>query len=522
MRRLKIHTFLALLIAATTSSLCLGQMVGEADSQFGQAGQLSLAKVDQTQIPLLLNPLSDGSFFTTQTLSDESIAFVEVRKFLKEGQEDPTFATNGVRKIMLEGAVQQVVVAKDSSIYLCGFVQRGRERDIWVMRLKPDGKTDPSFGTQGVLTHSVAEQDVAECLQILPNKDLLIAGTSYSPDQLDRDIFVMKVNQDGRVDFSYGRRGIAILDFSKDDRVKSIQVRHDGRLVIAGNSRPDRLSRFMVARLLPNGMKDPAFGHDGSVILPIGIDQSYLEAMILLEDERIMLGGNAKMREQDQGFDLVVTRLLPEGQWDPSYGQHGTYICDLHGADYFGGMRLQQDQMLVVAGMSGMEATVLRLREDGSLDPTFGRAGKSVHASNSRMKSATISLTAEENILIGLATNDGVHIKSLFGNPRLYGLDEILGFNWQVGEQANLAYSGLSFADGIQVDAWVGGPIIPTEARIAVSGIKSTEPVPRHVRFYAHLSLDSQRRYTFVWDSEGHAHWYWNGSFRNSWDALKE
>lgn len=83
-----------------------------------------------------------------------------------------------------------------------------------------------------------------------------------------------------------------------------------------------------------------------------------------------------------------------------------------------------------------------------------------------------------------------------------------------------MTYSGLQISDDIQVDAWLGGSLFPEVALPGSNGPESEQPIAKHIRFFAHMALDANHRYTFVWDSEGQAHWYQNGSFQNSWDTI--
>lgn len=498
-----------------------GQVVGQPNPLFGAVGgAIILPAAEQEQEPVIMETIHEGGFYTAQSVSDEVESWVEIRRFSPLGGLDEKFGAHGVRKIALEGAIHDIEVKRDSSIFLCGYVQRGRNRDVWIMHVLKNGKTDPDFGIQGVVTLTIQEQDVAQQIVVLDDGGLLIGGTTYSPTIFDRDIFLLQLNKKGRLDQAFGSRGSMLIDLSKDDRFKSMALRPDGRIVLAGNVKPDQLSRYCIMRVLPGGKFDPAFGNEGSVILPIGIDQSYLEELKLLEDGSIIAGGNARISHDDPGFDLAIVKLLPEGQWDPTFGDNGVSFQNLGGADYFGGMAVQEDQQLLIAGICGKDAHVFRIRGNGSRDRTYGKGGSCIISNESRVRSLGIALDESENLLIGISENTGARIFNLFGNPHLPGLDQILAFNWKAGEQQDLTYSGLQISDDIQVDAWLGGSLLQEENIPVSNGPENVQPIAKHIRFFAHLALDSEHRYTFVWDSEGQAHWYHNGSFQNSWDTI--
>ena len=495
-----------------------GQMVGTINMQFGESeGAISLPSTNE-KTAAIIRSIEGGGFYTTQSHVHPASNQTEVRRFSREGAPDKAFGDAGIRAIALEGSVLDFQVDSDRNLFLCGYVQRGRKKDVWVLKLKEDGRTDPEFGIQGVVTLTIQEQDVAQRLRILSSGHLLIAGTTYTPSQLERDLFVIKLDAKGRMDLRFGHRGSAIIDLSKDDRLKDFQLTEDGRMVLAGNSRPNRLSRFSLVRLLENGRKDPSFGLGGTQIMTVGNGQSYLQAMQLLPDGNIVVAGNARMNPADPGFDLVVIRLLPEGQYDPSFANHGTFSYDMGGVDYFGDLTMQPDQQMIISGMNGKEVQVFRVRQNGKLDPTYGQKGVCRIDGSERITSVRSVLNSNEHLLLSTASATGSKIYSLFGNPQLPFLDELLDFDWSSEEEDGISYSGLQFSDDIQIDAWLGGSIFSENE--PATGTESILPITKHIRFFAHLALDEDHRYTFVWDSEGQAHWYWNGSFQNSWDLL--
>lgn len=497
------------------------QKVGQLNPLFGHTGgAVVMPAEEQEQKSVLLEAIRSGGFYTARSIANQVDRRIEVSRFSSHGVLDVSFGEAGVRKIALEGVIHDIAVAEDSSVYLCGYVQRGRNRDAWMMHILKNGKTDPNFGINGVVTLTIQEQDVAQQIALLDDGAILVGGTTYSPSLLDRDIFLLKLNGKGRLAQEFGTRGSMLIDHSKDDRLKAMALRSDGRIILAGNVKLSQFSRYCVMRVLPQGKFDQAFGNEGTIVLPIGIDHSYLEDMVLLDDGRIIVGGNARIHADDPGFDLAMVRLLPEGQWDPTFGDNGVALQDLGGADYFGGMVIQEDQQVLVAGISGKDAHIFRMCKNGTRDRTYGQSGRSILSRESRVHSLGVALDEGENLLVSLSDNTASQIVSLFGNPDLPGLDQLLAFNWKAGEQEDLTYSGLQLADDIQVDAWLGGSLLQAIELPLSSGPESVQPIEKHIRFFAHLALDEAHRYTFVWDSEGQAHWYLNGSFQNSWDTI--
>jgi uncharacterized delta-60 repeat protein len=153
----------------------------------------------------------------------------------------------------------------------------------------------------------------------------------------------------------------------------------DGKLVLAGQSNAPltrdlignllgiltRSQSFMVARLLPNGAPDLAFGHGGVVGIQVG-QYSIGDAVALQPDGKIVLAGSAL-----KGTIVATTiRLMPDGSFDPSFGSAGIATLPLiYGVN---AASLQRDGKIVLAAVG---PTAIRLNSNGSPDTTFGNGG---------------------------------------------------------------------------------------------------------------------------------------------------
>lgn len=101
-----------------------------------------------------------------------------------------------------------------------------------------------------------------------------------------------------------------------------------------GNGNPSALlvsatrrerERFALARYLPDGTLDRAFGDDGRVVAgPAGRGA----LAVVVQPGRIVAAGGARTETADL-FALV--RLLPDGRPDVTFGTNGTVTTDFHG-----------------------------------------------------------------------------------------------------------------------------------------------------------------------------------------------
>ncbi|UXI66716.1 hypothetical protein [Tahibacter amnicola] len=197
----------------------------------------------------------------------------------------------------------------------------------------------------------------------------------------------------GVLDPAFGSAGKAITDFfGASDQLRAVTPLPDGRFLAAGvvispNATGNGSSpNVVVARFLPDGRTDPAFGtagvfafdHDG------GTDEAH--AMTVLSDRSILVSGVISTSSHS---DFGLVKLTPSGALDTRFGQPsgaartGYAIVDIAGATFHDEGRyvaVQSDGRIVIAGMSLVQqgsfryrrATVARLTADGQRDTSFG------------------------------------------------------------------------------------------------------------------------------------------------------
>jgi uncharacterized delta-60 repeat protein len=137
-----------------------------------------------------------------------------------------------------------------------------------------------------------------------------------------------------------------------------------------------------ITRLRANGSVDRAFGDNGHVDIP-------LQRVAAQPDGGILVLVTSK-REDGEGSDPVLTRLLPDGAIDRSFGRAGSLAVDL-GDRYDEGaaMTVLPDGKIVIAGRSGAsfepragvirgDVVAARLSHRGRLDHSFGDDGRVV------------------------------------------------------------------------------------------------------------------------------------------------
>ena len=172
--------------------------------------------------------------------------------------------------------------------------------------------------------------------------------------------------------------------------VSSVSTARDGTIVVVGHGQPAEQSfdhHFLVARLLPNGALDPAFGGEGTVLANMRSGWRANDAArgIAIEgDGRVVVTGVASyaLGPLALGAYCATARLGQDGRLDRSFGDEGRVLTlvpgrtSCNGASVFVG----RDGRIIVAGNASSEVgphhiVALRYLPSGALDPQFGRDG---------------------------------------------------------------------------------------------------------------------------------------------------
>ena len=129
----------------------------------------------------------------------------------------------------------------------------------------------------------------------------------------------------------------------------------------------------------PAGSLDTSFGSAGKAITGVGPTDDTAKAMVVQPDGKIVVAGwgNGPL-----GYAFELVRFERDGTIDTSFGDAGKVMTSIgSGADAANAVALQADGKILVAGSidespKGKSFALARYNADGSLDTGFGTAGK--------------------------------------------------------------------------------------------------------------------------------------------------
>ena len=235
------------------------------------------------------------------------------------------------------------------------------------------GDLDPTFGNGGiVITEAGGVIESAHAIAIQSDRKIVIAG--FTRLGSFNDFLLARYNANGSLDTTFGTNGMVITSITNDhDVANAVAIQSDGKIVAAGYSLNQGCS---LARYMPNGTLDSAFGTDGKVIITIGTSGCFINDMAILPDGKIIIAGSAFLNN----VDIALAKLNINGTLDSTFGDGGKVVTDIEGVtDRANGVSIQADGKIVIAGISqgseGGKFTLARYNTDGSLDNSFGNGG---------------------------------------------------------------------------------------------------------------------------------------------------
>lgn len=265
---------------------------GKLDRGFGRNGTLLTTSGGGGATELMLQ--ADGKFLVVG-VSSSGFALA---RYTQRGRLDRSFGRGGKVVTRFGGSSSlahpaAAAIQPDGRIVVAGGAYTSAEspEKFALARYNPNGTLDRSFGNRGrVLTKVGGFGKAAVALVVQPDGRLVVTG----PALIERHwgIALVRYRPDGKLDPSFGRGGIA---FHAAGTVEALAIQRDGKLVTAG-SVMGRYRKFSVARFLEDGSLDESFGRSGKVVTDFGAT-AIAVAVAIQPDGRIAAAGTVSHRD---------------------------------------------------------------------------------------------------------------------------------------------------------------------------------------------------------------------------------
>ena len=347
-------------LVAGLIALASGAIAAVALASAGQPGAIDTAFANRGIVSFGSGPAADISFIAAEAVQpDGKVVMVGptkrdqsgntqmgVVRLNRNGSLDTTFGAGSGAALIDFGSgnsatATAVALQQNGDIVVAGAATVGGTDQIGVARLTPSGSLDTSFNSTGKATVGTGGTDQGPSrtvgVAVQPADQKIVVVGTRSPVNGGSAFQVSRLTTGGQPDTSFNRTGTVTTQIGSTSSASSaavVAVQSDGRIVVAGNGTTNTGSRdFQVARYTGNGTLDSSFNHSGTEDIPIGGEDPNVGAAVQAiaiqpSDHKIVLAGGPRGGPQT-GFGSVenghaaLVRLKTDGTPDPTFSGGG-------------------------------------------------------------------------------------------------------------------------------------------------------------------------------------------------------
>ena len=300
--------------------------------------------------------------FSTTLVLTIVLTNLQIPAWAADGDLDTSFSGDGIVSTLVgsDGSESySAVIQGDGKILVAGYswIDSISRSDFAIVRFNSNGTLDTSFGTGGQVTTNFVSS--SEIYSIALQSDGKIVAAGYS----DNDSAIARYNSDGTLDTTFSGDGKLTTDMGSYETIASIALQSDGKIVAAGNSGND----FAIARYNSDGTLDTTFSGDGKLTTDMG-SSDRIQSIALQSDSKIVAAGHS-------GNDFAIARYNSDGSLDTTFSGDGKLTTDMGSYDSITSIALQSDSKIVAAGYIGSDFAIARYNTNGTLDTSFDTDG---------------------------------------------------------------------------------------------------------------------------------------------------
>jgi len=265
------------------------------------------------------------------------------------------------------------------------------------------------FGTSG---NSQQNLGVGNKMIVQPDGKMVVAIDKFDPNgPTDLFFYTYRYNADGSTDTTYGVGGASKIFTGTSSKNKDLKLEADGKIIVVGESEYCingicGAPQFVMMRLMPNGLLDSSFGNGGVVLSNhiFGNTGTYASPV------RVELTSNNKyiIAGKGPGYTQFIARLHHDGTVDFSFANNGIYLDSTAQATLVDLKTDTQENIYALFlkysspldTMNYADNYLLKLLPNGQFDPSFGNNGKTIVNLGNEERPACMALRQDGKLIV--------------------------------------------------------------------------------------------------------------------------
>jgi uncharacterized delta-60 repeat protein len=203
----------------------------------------------------------------------------------------------------------------------------------------------------------------------------------------------------GDLDPGFNGTGKLVLNFGGSDSANAVAIQPDGKILIAGVG-PG--ADFVISRILPSGSLDLSFGGGTGTTRMHLAGAAKTTSLAIAPDGKIVVAGSVVASSSNR--DAAVARLDSAGTPDSSFGIGGWRDVDFGGDnDEASGVAVLSDGRIVLSGTGGPSRIFMVARltaASGKYDGTFAGGGLTTIPGTENGDAHALALTPDGKIVV--------------------------------------------------------------------------------------------------------------------------
>ena len=413
---------------------------GTLDTRFARDGVavLDFGAIDEAH---QVATMSDGRVVAAGVTGGFGAGRLAIARYKPNGKLDRSFSKDGkvVRAFDDFITVTDLVVAKGGVIVVALTMSRFVDAECceyaaMVAKFNKKGKPIRTFGEDGSVTLALPGGRVANAISgdVLVGNDgsVTLGGTVFAhaaQEDIERQLaqtlpsavppidirqasmYAARVDATGALDPAFGTGGVAVVNADGAPNQFRSMVRANGSITVAGRTEGDPRPGVIVARMDMDGHLDPVFGPGGVITIRPGLDRdTRLAGLAALKKGKTLVVATGRAGPPSfPDESVVLMRLLDDGSLDPRFGKGGVKRVQTTATTNAYEIVAKKSGALYALGTvtcesfyCGSRGVVLALNAKGAFDKRFGLGGI-MYAPDEVLSARGIALAGSKPIVVG-------------------------------------------------------------------------------------------------------------------------